>query len=291
VSLASSLGLADWPHPPCDTHSHVYPDSDDGRHNDASLQDYLGVTRPLGVGRHVVVHSKAHRHDAQCTLDTVARIGLDRARAVVWEDPHWSDADLARLHRAGVRGVRTLFPDGAPVDIAALRNTAAKLAPLGWHILVQADGPAWPACADALNDLPCAVVVDHMGRFGPDTGPGSPAFKAIVRFLRRGGWIKLAAPYYANRDGAADFRPLAPRLHALLEAGGTRAIWGLNWPHVNLPADRRPDEAATLESLLAVIGTGPQARAVLADNAARLYDFAAPMAPIEDGIRFKNDGG
>ena len=272
----ASLGMADWPHPPCDTHSHVYPDADDGRHNEASLEDYLGVARPLGVGRHVVVHSKAHRHDAQCTLDTVARIGLDRARAVVWEDTQWSDADLDRLHAAGVRGIRTLYPAGAPVDVAELRNTAAKVGPLGWHLLVQAEGAAWEDCADALNALPCPVVVDHIGRFGPDTALEATAFQALLRFVRHGGWIKLAAPYYATRDGAADFRPLAPRLHALLDAGGSRAIWGLNWPHVNLAVERRPDEAATLESLLAVIGTGPQARAVLADNAARLYDFTAP---------------
>jgi len=278
TTLASRLAMQEWPHPPCDTHSHVYPDVGDGQHNAASLQDYMRVARSLGAGRHVIVHSKAHRHDPQCTLDTVARIGLERARAVVWEEPEWNDADLERLHRAGVRGVRTLYPAGVPVDTAALRNTAAKVAPLGWHLLVQADGSAWADCVDALNALPCPVVVDHIGRFGPDAGPGTTAFESLVRFVRQGGWIKLAAPYYGTRDGASDFRQLTPRLHAFLEAGGSRAIWGLNWPHVNLGLDQRPDEVATLESLLHVFDSVVQARAVLADNAARLYGFPAERA-------------
>ena len=276
--LAASFGLADWPHPPCDTHSHVYPDAHDGRRNDASLEEYLGVARSLGVGRHVVVHSKAHKHDSQCTLATVARIGLDRARAVVWEDPLWSDVDLERLHGAGVRGVRTLYPAGTPVDLAALRNVAAKVGPLGWHLLVQAEAREWPACADALNALPCPVVVDHLGRFGPDATLETPQFQALLRFVRQGGWVKVAAPYYGTRNGAADYRPLAARVQALLEAGGARAIWGLNWPHVNLAPERRPDEHATLESLLAVIGCGTQARAVLAENAAQLYNFTPVTA-------------
>lgn len=273
------LGLAAWPHPPCDTHSHVYPDADDGRPNEAPLADYLAVTQPLGVRRHVVVHSKAHRHDRQCTLDTVARLGLDCARAVVWEEPHWRDADLERLHAAGVRGVRTLHPPGVSVDVAALRATAARIAPLGWHLLVQAEAAEWPACAEALATLPCPVVVDHIGRLGPDATPEDASFQALLRFVRAGGWIKLAAPYYASRDGAADFRPIAARVQALLAAGGPRTIWGLNWPHVNLPAGRRPDERATLESLLEVIGSPEQARAVLADNAARLYGFAPASGP------------
>ena len=275
---ASGLDLAAWPHPPCDTHSHVYPDTGEGRRNDAALEDYLDLTRSMGIGRHVVVHSKLHQHDAQCTLDTVGRIGLERARAIVWEDPDWDDTDLDHLHHAGVRGVRTLYPAGVPVDMEALRNTAARIAALGWHLLVQADAAAWPACVDALNALPCPVVIDHMGRCGADVTLESPSFQALLRFARHGGWIKLSAPYYATRDGVSDFRPLAPRVHALLEAAGSRAIWGLNWPHVSLDAGRRPDEPATLESLLEALGSVSQARAVLADNAARLYGFPAASA-------------
>jgi D-galactarolactone isomerase len=169
-----------------------------------------------------------------------------------------------------------LYPAGAAVDVATLRATAARIAPLGWHLLVQADGSAWPGCADALATLPCPVVIDHLGRLGPGAAPESRAFQALLRFARAGGWIKLSAPYYATDGGACDFGPLAPHLHALLDAAGDRAIWGLNWPHVSLA--RRPDERVTLESLLSVLRCAGQEQAVLADNAARLYGFGPAPA-------------
>ena len=268
---ALSGGLAGGHEPICDTHSHVYPDNPA---QEATLDGYLQAAQSIGVGRHVIVHAKAHRHDPQCTLDTVARLGLDRARAVVWEDPGWGDADHRRLHDAGVRGLRFLYADGAPVAVEALAQSAARIAPWGWHLLVQADGTALnQEVLAALGRLACPVVIDHLGRFGPEVDARSSAFGALVRFLGEGGWVKLAAPYYATPDARADFRPLQARVHALLDAGGSRIIWGMNWPHVNLPADRRPDDAAAFESLLAVLRSESEARAVLASNAARLYGF------------------
>ena len=184
TGAAFPLDLKEWPHPPCDTHSHIYPDAGDGQHNAASLQDYMRVARSLGVGRHVIVHSKAHRHDPQCTLDTVARIGLERARAVIWEEPRSGTTPTSSdcIARACVV-CEPCYPAGVPVDAAALRNTAAKVAPLGWHLLVQAEGAAWPDCVDALNALPCPVVVDHIGRFGPDAGLDDSCVR-VARALR-----------------------------------------------------------------------------------------------------------
>lgn len=266
-----SLAASGWAQSVCDTHSHVYPDNPQ---REATLDAYLRAAHSAGVGRHVIVHSKAYRHDTQCTLDTVARLGLDRARAVVWEDPGWHDDDRQRLHFAGVRGVRHLYGDGVALDLAALKASAARIAPWGWHLLVQADGAALQeASLDALGQLACPVVIDHIGRFAPDVAARSRAFGALVRFVREGGWVKLAAPYYGTPDASADFRLLQARIHALLDAGGSRIIWGMNWPHVNLPRNRKPNEAAMLESLLAVLRSEPEARAVLATNAARLYGF------------------
>ena len=265
-----------WAEPVCDTHSHVYPDNPE---HEATLDGYLRAAHSVGVGRHVIVHSKAYRHDSRCTLDTVARLGLDRARAVVWEEPGWHDDDRQRLHLAGVRGVRHLYANGASPDLGVLKESAARVASWGWHLLVQADGAALQEDdLVALCQLPCPVVIDHIGRFAPDVAARSGSFGALVRFVREGGWVKLAAPYYGTPDGSADFRPLQARVHALLDAGCSRIIWGMNWPHVNLPANQRPNEAAMLESLLGVIRSEPEARAVLAANAARLYGFGEVTA-------------
>ena len=260
-----------WPEPVCDTHSHVHPDNPA---REAMLADYLASARAIGVGRHVIVQSKAYRHDVHGTLEVVSRIGLDRTRAILWDDPSWRTAEYERLHAAGVRGVRFLFPAGAAVAVDALAGCAARIAPLGWHLLVQAEGEALTeAVLDELAELDCPAIIDHVGRFAPAVTAGSRPFQALVRFVGDGGWVKLAAPYYGTPDGRADFRPLQARVQALLEAGRSRIIWGMNWPHVNLPADRRPDEAAMLRSLLVVLGSDSDSRLVLAANAARLYGF------------------
>jgi hypothetical protein len=185
--------LTAWPYPVCDTHSHVFP-GEGGR----DLDDYLAAARSAGVARHVVVHAKASRHDPLFTPKTVARIGLARARGVVWDDARWNDADRRRLHQAGVRGIRFLFEGSEAVDLAAVRGTAERIAALGWHVLVQAGGDAWPSCAAKLAALPCPVVIDHIGRLAPDRLPGVPgaarlcarrrlgeALRAVLRHARR----------------------------------------------------------------------------------------------------------
>jgi 2-pyrone-4,6-dicarboxylate lactonase len=59
----------------------------------------------------------------------------------------------------------------------------------------------------------------------------------------------------------------------LVDAAPGRAVWGMNWPHLNLPAGRRPDEAAALSTLVEALGSDLAAGAVLARNPALLYGF------------------
>jgi D-galactarolactone isomerase len=258
----------------CDTHSHIYPDTAPPSAR-AALADYRALADDVGLRRHVVVHSKAHRDDVASVTDAIERLGGPAcARGVLWEDPQWSHDDLARLHAAGIRGVRTLHPPGTAPDLAALQATASKIAPLGWHLLVQAECADWAPHADALCALPCPVVLDHLGRLPPDTRPDDPTFLALLRFLRGGGWIKISAPYYGTVGGLPSFAPMGWRVRALLDAAPSRALWGLNWPHVNLRPDQRPDDVETLESLVSLFTSTAEARAVLSDNAARLYGFS-----------------
>jgi predicted TIM-barrel fold metal-dependent hydrolase len=52
-----------------------------------------------------------------------------------------------------------------------------------------------------------------------------------------------------------------------------RLLWGANWPHPNSPVGARPDEADCLDPLLGWVPDEGQRRAILVDNAARLYGF------------------
>lgn len=256
----------------CDTHSHVYPDTAPPA-SKATLPHYRSLSEDLGLQRHVLVHAKAYQRDAATVTDAIQRLGVQRARGVLWEDPGWTGSDLRTLHDAGIRGIRTLHGPGVGLDMSSLRATAERIAPLGWHLLVQAECDAWAPRVDELCALPCTVVLDHMGRLPPGCDAQDAAFIAWMRFARMGGWTKLSAPYYGTNGHAASFEPIGWRVRAWLEVAPERALWAMNWPHVNLPVEERPDDAATLESLVHLFTSPPQARAVLSDNAARLYGF------------------
>lgn len=267
---AKGMAAEEWPL--CDTHSHVYPDTAP-HDSQATLPHYRSLSEDLGLQRHVLVHAKAYQRDAATVTDAIQRLGAHRARGVLWEDARWTDSDMRALHQAGIRGVRTLHAPGVELDMSSLRATAERIAPMGWHLLVQAECAAWARRIDELCALPCPVVLDHMGRLPPECDAQDEAFIAWMRFAGMGGWTKLSAPYYGTSGHAASFEPIGWRVRAWLEVAPERAIWALNWPHVNIPVEDRPDDAATLESLVNLFTSPTQARAVLSDNAARLYGF------------------
>jgi predicted TIM-barrel fold metal-dependent hydrolase len=68
---------------------------------------------------------------------------------------HYSES----LHQQGVRGVRLNVEAGSADAVsisAALRQTAEKVAPLGWLIQLYADGATVAALAPMLATLPAA---------------------------------------------------------------------------------------------------------------------------------------
>ena len=87
----------------CDTHMHFYgsryPKHPDGitPEPDATVADYRQVMNWLGIERVVVVQPNAYGDDNRCTLDSVAELGLEKARAVVVVKPGVTDAELERL--------------------------------------------------------------------------------------------------------------------------------------------------------------------------------------------------
>lgn len=264
----------------CDTHSHIYGDPSryqalPGQRVDpgSGLASYLQTAESLGLERLVLVQPKAYGGNSACMLDTIAELGVARARGIIMPDESLTKSDLKRLDQAGVRGVRFLFPDDAPIDTAAVRRTAMQIAEQGWSLIVQGGGPALARSVDDLLEMPCPVVIDHLGRLPSRYPIESPAFQALLRFVRRGGWFKLAAPYYSTPNGEADFGMVESRVHALLDEGPERVVWGMNWPHPNFLPDKKPDDARALQSFLSVLRSPSERSAVFVQNPARLYGF------------------
>lgn len=262
----------------CDTHSHIYAKADifplrpgQLREEAADVADYLAVCGTLGVERHVILQGKAYA-GPEATLDAVSRIGLGRARALLFLDGVPSGTDLQAWSSGGVVGFRFLFPGGAEIVRAQVEQGAAVAAEMGWHIVLQAEAerlvPAYPW----LRGLPCPVVIDHIGRLPTDAGVAAPEFEALRSFLADGGWIKIASPYNLQADGSTLFAGLEPLVRGLLEAAPERCIWGMNFPHPNLAPSGKPDERATLASLLGILPPHVVPN-LFVNNPARLYRF------------------
>ena len=131
---------------------------------DASVADYRKLQTRLGLKRNVVVQPTTYGTDNRCTLEAMAALGPS-ARGIAAVDTSVTDAELERLTKAGIRGVRFhMLPGGAlPWDI--LETMAARVDAFGWHVQLQLDGKEFPEREAPLKKLPGTLVVDHIGKF------------------------------------------------------------------------------------------------------------------------------
>jgi D-galactarolactone isomerase len=265
--------------PACDCHVHIYErgyplaPSATFQPPHAPAGAYRAVQRALGLQRVVLVQPTGYGWDNRCLLDALAALGSS-ARGVAVVPPDVDAAELARLHAAGVRGIRFMMLPGSGglLPWEALPGFAARLAPLGWHIDLQLDGRELPARFDLLDRLRGRLVIDHTGKFLEPVAPEHAAFRALLRLLERDGrWVKLSAPYETSRVGPPGYDDVSALARALVATHPQRCLWASNWPHPNrVPV---PSDAA----LLALLDDWAPQRAtrerVLVDNPAELYGF------------------
>src|SRR5450631_2692758 len=156
---------------------------------DASKRQLYALRDHLGFARNVVVQATCHGADNRAMVDALVNAN-GMARGVATVKRSVSDAELQAMHRAGVRGVRFNFVkrlvEFTPRD--ELMEIAARIAPLGWHVVIYFEAVDLPELWDFFtaiaDDLATTVVVDHMGR--PDVGlpMDGPQFELFVKFMR-----------------------------------------------------------------------------------------------------------
>ena len=272
-----------WRAPPgaTDCHCHVfgpygrYPLSPGRSYTppEASVADYLAMLGTIGLSRTVIVQPSIYGTENAVTLDAAEEIGLHRARAVVVVDEGFDAAELAAMAERGARGVRFNAVSGNGAPLEQLERLAERIAPLGWHVQLYTHADAMPALEPVLRRLPVPVVVDHMGGVKAAAGGVEhPGFRALLRLLEGGAWVKLSG--YRSSAGRP-YADVAPMARALLSAAPDRCVWGTDWPHPSLhdPAEV-PDDGELLDALGAWAPDEAARRAVLVDNPARLYGFA-----------------
>ena len=205
------------PHPSlsdgaCDCHIHIYSPTQgvaaDGSGRvmpKATLDAYRGVQARLGLRRAVIAQPNAYGTDNTTTLSAVAALGTD-ACGVAIVTPSTPEAELARLHRGGIRGARCHMLGAPLLSWTDVEAVAARVARLGWHVQVQLDGGSLPAHEALLRRLPCPIVIDHLGKFLDPVSPSHATAQVLLRLLETGRhWLKLAAPYEVSRTGGPDY--------------------------------------------------------------------------------------
>ena len=243
---------------------------------DASPDAYRQGMGWLGIERVVVVQGNAHAADNSNILAALADFG-DIARGVGVIGPDTPAAELARLHRGGIRGARLMNLPGGAVGLEALGPVDAMACDMGWSVNVQFDGGEILDRLPALKGIRARWILDHHGKFFAGATPGDARIAAVKRLIDRGNcWFKMAGGYESSRSGAPDFADIGAVAREIIAHAPERVIWGTNWPH-NLVkrAEDYPSDADLLDTVLGWAPDEATRRLILVDNPAALYGFGA----------------
>ena len=271
-----------------DAHSHVFgpgaefPFAPERKYTpcDASKAQLFALRDHLGFARNVVVQATCHGADNRAMADTCRASG-GRARGVATVRLGVTDRELRDLHDAGVRGVRFNFVkrlvDFTPRD--ELAEIAARIKPLGWHVIVYFEARDLPLLYDFFTALPTAVVVDHMGRPDVRKSIDGPEFGLFLDLMRRHEniWTKLSCPERLSISGPPAlggeqnaYRDVVPFARRVLETFPDRVLWGTDWPHPNLES-HMPDDGLLVDVIPHVAVTPALQQKLLVTNPMRLY--------------------
>jgi 2-pyrone-4,6-dicarboxylate lactonase len=247
---------------------------------DASKQQLFALRDHLGFARNVVVQATCHGDDNRAMLDAL-RSADSRARGVATVKRDIGDAELQAMNNAGVRGVRFNFikrlVDFTPKD--ELIEIAARIAKLGWHVVIYFESADLPELWDFFTVLPTIIVVDHMGRPDISKPVDGPEFDLFAKFMRQHGnvWCKVSCPERLSLSGPPAlngepnaYRDVIPFARRIVESFPDRVLWGTDWPHPNLK-DHMPDDGLLVDLIPHIAVTPELQRKLLVDNPMRLY--------------------
>jgi predicted TIM-barrel fold metal-dependent hydrolase len=235
------------------------------------VEDYRKLQQRIGTSRVVVVTPSTYGTDKRFTLDAIAKMGAT-ARGIAVVDTGVSDAELHRLHQAGIRGIRfNLVQAGAtPVDMLA--PLSQRVNELGWHVQIYQTGARIAEMADTLQRLPSPIVFDHLGHVPMPEGVDHPSFRVIAGLLEKGrAWVKLSGAYIISKTGAPAYADATKVARAYVKLAPERLVWGSDWPHPT--QKQKPDDAVLFDLLGAWAPEEATRRRILVDNPATLYDF------------------
>lgn len=261
-----------------DCHHHIYdarfPIAQTAtlRPEPATVADYRLLQKRLGTTRNVVVQPSTYGVDNSCLLDALRQFGIKNTRGVAVVNTDVKETELKKLNEAGVRGIRFNLLQAGATTFDMLQPLSRRIAPLGWHVQVNASSEQIVGASTLFARLPCPVVFDHFGHTLL-LGRRDPAFEVIVKLLQSGnGWLKLSGAYIDSKVGPPSYSDSIAAAQAYVSEAPEQLVWGSDWPH---PTEKtqKPDDAVLFDLLAQWVPDDARRHRILVGNPARLYGF------------------
>jgi 2-pyrone-4,6-dicarboxylate lactonase len=239
---------------------------------DAPKEKLFALRDFLGFDKNVIVQASCHSKDNRAMVDALEAAG-GRAKGVAFVGEEVTDGELAALDRAGVRGVRFNFirrlVDFTPREV--LERIAARVAPLGWHVVVYFEMGDLGELEAFFTSLPTTVVVDHLGTPDVRKGVDHPENQRFHRLMaeHENFWVKVTCPERLSLAGAP-YDDVVPFARRLVERFPDRVLWGTDWPHPNMRQEA-PDDGVLVDRIPHIAPTAALQQRLLVDNPMRLY--------------------
>ncbi|MDO8249775.1 MAG: amidohydrolase family protein [Rhodoferax sp.] len=263
-----------------DCHHHIfdarYPAAENAtlKPADALIADYRELQQRIGTTRNVIVQPSTYGVDNSLLVESIAVFGLEHCRGIAVVNTSVTDAELNRLHEAGVRGIRfNLSPPGT-TTLDMVRPLSRRIASMGWHIQLNAPAAALLEANSVWRDLPVQMVFDHLGRVPQPGAINHPTFAMVRELVQQGkAYVKLSGFYNESRVGAPSYSDSVQVASIYAREAPDRMLWGSDWPHPTEGYDNKPDDANLIDRLADAVPDEATRHRILVDNPARLYQF------------------
>ncbi len=243
---------------------------------DATVADYRLLQKRLGTTRNVIIQPSTYGLDNRLLLEALGQFGMASARGIAVVNPGIADAELKRMHAAGVRGIRFNLVQAGATTLDMMDSLSKRVAQLGWHIQIHALADQIEAAKDLWYRVPCQLVFDHLGRLPEPQGSSHPACGVICALLQKGkAWVKLSGLYMDTKVGPPSYADSVEVAKAYAKEAPERCVWGSDWPHPTVTEnEKKPNDAILLDLLAMCVPEAAVRSRILVDNAAKLYGFA-----------------
>lgn len=241
-----------------DSHFHIIDKSFPLVENQGYLPDnfsttaYLDRTKDYSVLGGAIVSGSFQGFDQDYLLAALAELGPNFV-GVAQLPATVSDAELIRLDRAGVRGVRFNLKRGGSEDVAKLDRFSRRVyEQVGWHTELYVDSKDLSELHNILIQLP-RVSIDHLGL----SQAGLPALLSLVE---KGVFVK------ATGFGRVDFT-VKSVLRQITAINPDALMFG-----TDLPSTRAPRPYSDDDYLIVIDALGEKlAQKVFYENGVKFY--------------------